>query len=72
DLLLVTAGRPGLVRDVGLLDELTAAAARLDRDDLVRFVEKSVAAEAALEANASPELVLDVLALAWLRPSMAA
>jgi hypothetical protein len=72
DLLLVAVGRPGLVRDVSLLDELIATAARLARGDLVRFVERSLAAEAALEANASPELVLDVLALAWPRSAAAA
>ncbi len=72
DLLLVAVGRPGLVRDVGLLDELVAAARRVRTADLVRFVEQSFAAEAALEANATPDLVLDVLALAWPHRPLAA
>ncbi len=72
DLLLVDLGQARLVRDVALLDELAAAAGRLRRPDLVRFLDRSLAAEAALEANAFPELVLDVLALAWPRTSVAA
>ncbi|MER3444573.1 MAG: hypothetical protein C4333_10830, partial [Meiothermus sp.] len=61
-----------LVRDVALLDELEAAAPRLARRDLARFLDRSLAAEAALEANGAPELVLDVLALAWPRWEAAA
>ncbi len=72
DLLVVALGRPNLIRDVGLLDELAAAAGRLARPDLVRFVGRTLEAETAIEANAAPELVLDVLALAWPRASMAA
>lgn len=72
DLLLVALGQPRLVRDVALLDELGAMAGRLARADLVRFVERTLVAEAALEANASPELVLDVLVLAWPRAAAVA
>lgn len=72
DLLVVDLGRPNLIRDVALLDELAAAAGRLARPDLVRFVGRTLEAEAAIEANATPELVLDVLALAWPRVSVAA
>jgi len=72
DLLLVGAGQARLVRDVGLLDELAATAGSVGRADLVRFIEQTLAAEAAIEANASPELVLDVLVLAWPRSAVAA
>lgn len=72
DLLLVGAGQARLVRDVGLLDELAATAGGVGRADLVRFIERTLAAEAAIEANASPELVLDVLVLAWPRSAVAA
>lgn len=72
DLLVVDLGRPNLIRDVGLLDELAAAAGRLARLDLVRFVDRTLEAEAAIEANATPELVLDILALTWPRAAVAA
>jgi DNA polymerase-3 subunit delta' len=65
DLAVVAAGDRSRVRDPGLLDELTAASARLAPGVATAFLGRLAHASAALEVNASPELVLDVLLLAW-------
>ena len=72
DLIAVRLDDVGAVRDVGLLDELTAVGPALDGDALGRFLARSARSELALDVNASPELVLDVLVLAWPRARRAA
>jgi hypothetical protein len=67
DLAVLDAGDPGLVRDAALLEELRSAAAAIVPGAAVAFLERLGRATAALEVNASPELVVDVLALAWPR-----
>ena len=68
DLALSQRGLDRSVRDMGLIDETRARAARLDPDDLCVFLERLGRASVLLAGNVSPELVLDDLALAWLRP----
>jgi hypothetical protein len=68
DLALVERSTPGAIRDVGLLDELEAAAARIAPAP-GRFLARLARAGQLLEGNVGPELTLDVLALAWGRPA---
>jgi DNA polymerase-3 subunit delta' len=56
------------VRDRDLLDELRSAAARVDLGELLRFLDRLDRLGLAVEAYASPELVLDALLIAWPRP----
>jgi DNA polymerase-3 subunit delta' len=72
DLALSNRGLAASVRDLGLLDEMTAQAARLDGSELDAFLERLGKAAVLLVGNVSPELVLDDLALAWPRPRTAA
>ncbi len=72
DLALCRRGLDRSVRDVGLLDETTAVASRLDAAELDAFLDRLGRASVLLVANVSPELVLDDLALAWPRPIPAA
>jgi DNA polymerase III delta' subunit len=72
DLAVVVRGGARRVSDPELLDELTAAAAGLDQAALTRFIGRLTEIGAGLDENANPELVLDVLALAWPRPAGAA
>jgi hypothetical protein len=64
DLLLVERGDPRSVRDIGLLDDLAAVAAG-PHPEPGAFLGRLERAGALLDGNASPELVVDVLALAW-------
>lgn len=72
DLALCRRGLVRSVRDIGLLDETTAMAARLDAAELDGFLDRLGRASVLIVANVSPELVLDDLALAWPRPIPAA
>jgi DNA polymerase-3 subunit delta' len=66
---LAVAGRGGRasVRWVDLLDELERTAASLRPGDIDRFLERIERVSALVEANANPELALDILVLAWPR-----
>jgi DNA polymerase-3 subunit delta' len=72
DLALCRRGLERSVRDIGLLDEATAVASRLDAAELDAFLDRLGRASVLLVANVSPELVLDDLALAWPRSIPAA
>jgi DNA polymerase III delta' subunit len=65
DLALVGAGGARSVRDPALLEDLTAAAADLPDGASAMALGAAERAATLLAANASPELVLDVLALDW-------
>lgn len=71
DLAVAGLGDERLVRDAGLLDELRAASG-LSTGELAAFLERLDRSGELIEANASPELVLDVLVLGWPRRSRAA
>ena len=72
DLALCRRGLDRSVRDLGLLDETTELAVRLDAAALDGFLDRLGRASVLIVANVSPELVLDDLALAWPRPVPAA
>lgn len=72
DLAVLEIGEPTRVRDVGLLEELSAAVPRLEPGSVGHFLGRLVRASEELDANASPELLLDVLVLAWPRARPAA
>jgi DNA polymerase III delta' subunit len=65
DLLAVSLGRSGSVHDPAMLEELAAAAERVGPSALANFLGRLGGADEALEVNASPELLLDSLVLAW-------
>jgi DNA polymerase III subunit delta' len=71
DLVVAGLGDPRLVLDAGLLDELRAAAG-VPTAELAAFLERLDRSGELIEANASPELVLDVLVLGWPRSPRAA
>jgi DNA polymerase III delta' subunit len=71
DLAVAGLGEERLVRDSGLLDELRAAAG-ISTAELAAFLGRLDRSGELIEANASPELVLDVLALSWPRRPQAA
>jgi DNA polymerase-3 subunit delta' len=66
DLAVAGLGDERLVRDSGLLDELRAASG-ISSGKLAGFLERLDRSGELIEANASPELVLDVLVLGWPR-----
>ena len=68
DVALCRRGLDRSVRDLGMLDESSTTAARLDRRDLDGFLDRIGRAAVLVVGNVSPELVLDDLALAWPRP----
>jgi DNA polymerase III delta' subunit len=72
DLLLVELGEPTGLQDPDLLEELAGLAARLPRGSVGRFLVRLDRAGQLLDANANPELMADVLALAWPRATRAA
>ena len=72
DLALVEAGASGGVHQVALLEELEAAAHDLAAGTAAAALARLVRADELLEANVSPELLLDVLLLRWPRRSSAA
>jgi hypothetical protein len=71
DLAVVRVGRPGQVRDLALLDDLTAAAEGLDPAAAPRFLVRLARAGELLDVNVGPELLVDDLVIAW-RPRSAA
>jgi DNA polymerase III delta' subunit len=71
DLAVVGLSDERLVRDTGLLDELRAASG-VSTGELTAFLERLDRSGELIEANASPELVLDVLILSWPRRPRAA
>jgi DNA polymerase III, delta subunit len=71
DLLLVGLGEERRLRDPALLDDLRSAAA-IPPHDLRRFIARLARSAELLEANVSPELVVDALLLAWPRSTSAA
>jgi hypothetical protein len=68
DVVLCQRGLDRSVRDLALLDDTRALAVRLDPDAPAGFVDRLGRASVLIAGNASPELVLDELALAWPRP----
>jgi DNA polymerase-3 subunit delta' len=72
DLALARRGLDRSLRDLGMLDELAAAAARIDAGDLDAFLDRLGRGAVLIVGNVSPELLLDDLALAWPRPRAAA
>jgi hypothetical protein len=71
DLAVAGLGDERLVRDTALLDELRGAAG-ISTAELAAFLERIDRSGELIEANASPELVLDVLVLSWPRRPRAA
>ena len=65
DLAVVGRGGRAQVRRMDLLEDLEAAAPRVDRIALLAFLDRLDGMGAAIEAYANPELVLDHLVLAW-------
>jgi DNA polymerase III delta' subunit len=72
DLALVQLGAAAGVRDTGLLEELEAAAADLQPGAAAEALARLARAGELLDANVSPELLLDVLLLRWPRRRHAA
>ncbi len=60
-------GARSRIRQLDLLEELDAAAPQVDVDQLVAFLDRLDGLGAAIDAYASPELVLDDLLLRWPR-----
>ncbi|HEX5013367.1 MAG TPA: hypothetical protein VFV72_04335 [Candidatus Limnocylindrales bacterium] len=71
DLLLVTLGEEGRLRDPALLDDYRAAPP-IPPDRLRAFAIRLARSAELLESNVSPELVVDSLLVAWPRPAAAA
>jgi DNA polymerase-3 subunit delta' len=71
DLAVAGLGDERLVRDAGLLDELHVASG-ISTAELAVFLDRLDRSGELIEANASPELVLDVLVLSWPRRPRAA
>jgi len=70
--LAVVAGDGGTsVRHVEVLEELRAAAVSIAPEALLAFLDRLDGWSAALEAYASPELVVDGALLSWPRPGEA-
>ncbi len=67
DLAFVAAGARPRIRQLDLLEELDAAAPLVDNHELVAFLDRLDGLVAAIDAYASPELVLDDLLLRWPR-----
>ncbi len=67
DLAVVAAGSRAAVRDPALLDDLEAVASGTPPGSAAAFTGRLVDAAELLEANANPELLVDVLVLAWPR-----
>lgn len=68
DIALCQRGLDRSVRDLGLLDDVRGAATDLDPDALHAFIDRLGRAAVLVAGNASPELVLDDLAVSWPRP----
>ncbi|HET9085674.1 MAG TPA: hypothetical protein VFN41_14855 [Candidatus Limnocylindrales bacterium] len=67
DVALCQRGLDRSVRDLALLDDVRGAAIDLDPEAVRAFIERLGRAAVLVAGNASPELVLDDLALAWPR-----
>ena len=67
DLAVVAAGGSGRAVDLALVDDLQAAAARIPVGAAPAFLARLARAAQLLEANVNPELIVDVLVLAWPR-----
>ncbi|HYO44513.1 MAG TPA: hypothetical protein VES19_15045 [Candidatus Limnocylindrales bacterium] len=67
DLACAQRGAAGSIRDVGLLEELVAAARDLPPGAAAAALARIVRAGEMLDVNATPELVLDVLLVRWPR-----
>ncbi len=65
DLAVVARGARSGLRDPGLLDDLEAAAGGVDPTAAAAFLARLERTAGLIEANANPELALDVLVLAW-------
>ena len=72
DLLVVLAGGSELVRDLALLEDYERVAVGTSIDDVAAFLARLDGLAAAIEAYANPDLVVDVLLLAWPRTRLAA
>ncbi|MDA8238303.1 MAG: DNA polymerase III subunit [Chloroflexi bacterium] len=71
DLAVVATGSVGAVRDPALLDDLGAVAAIVPPGGPAAFLGRLARAAELLDRNANPELLVDVLALAWPGPPAA-
>ncbi len=67
DLAVVATGNRTAVHDPSLLEDLQAAAGRLAPGAAAAFLDRIAQAAELLDANANPELAIDVLVLAWPR-----
>ena len=65
DLAVAETGARARIRDLALLEDLEAAATRLPPGAAARFLVRVARVTELLEANANPELAVDVLVLAW-------
>ena len=65
DLARAERGEPAGLHDPALLEEIGTAAGRLARGATGAFLRQLDEAGRAIEGNGSPELAMDVLALAW-------
>ncbi len=68
DLALAELGADRSIRDVALLEELVATAGSVEPGAFASFLRRLARAAELLEANVSPELVLDVLLVRWPAP----
>ena len=67
DLAVVAAGGSSRAINIALVDDLETAASRIPAGAVPAFLARLARAAQLLEANANPELVVDVLVLAWPR-----
>jgi hypothetical protein len=65
DLTLVRLGQLADVRQIDLLDDLEATAAKLPPAFAIEQLRRLDVAGERLEGNVSPELVIDALAIGW-------
>ena len=72
DLLVVLAGGDSFVRDLALLEDYERVAVGTSIDEVAAFLARLDGLAAAIEAYANPDLVVDVLLLAWPRTRLAA
>jgi len=67
DLAVVATGNRAAVHDPALLEDLQAAADRLPPGAAAAFLDRIARTAELLDANANPQLAIDVLVLAWPR-----
>ncbi len=67
DLAVVAAGGRSRALNIALVDDLEVAASRIPAGAVPAFLARLARAAQLLEANANPELLVDVLVLAWPR-----